>query len=111
MPRSPVVEKKIAEIGPEDYFVKVTGTVTKKGESDLTIRDEEGNEIVVFADEPELFSDIQEGKTIRIYGNPLLEKNRKELRAEIIQDITGMDLKLYKVAKEELKKIREVYKT
>ncbi|MEM2282908.1 MAG: hypothetical protein QXH26_05175 [Candidatus Hadarchaeales archaeon] len=105
--RRPAVEKRIRDLGLEDTWVRVVGTVTKKGEADFLLQDGEGDTITVFVDEPELLSEVREGSKVRVFGTHLRDGERREIRAEIVQNLKGLDLKLYREAIEEMEKLRK----
>ena len=106
--RKPARERKISEITPEDLFVRILGTVAEKRETELVLQDEDGSRITVFADDPELFSEIGEGSLVRVFGTPLVHGERREIRAEIVQRMDGLDLRLYREAVKEMEKLKRM---
>jgi hypothetical protein len=106
--RTPAKEKKIREITPEDTFVKILGTVVEKKDTEVVLQDEDGSRITVFADDPELFSDVTEKSLVRVFGTPLLHGERKEIRTEIVQRMDGLDLRLYREALKEMEKLKRM---
>lgn len=81
--------KKINEIGKEDY-VCVMGKVVKIGENSFLLQDETG--IIEIASDFE----VEEEKTIRVFCRRVDDK----LKAEIVQDLSSLDLNLYKKVEE-----------
>lgn len=107
--RTPARERRIAEVTPEDTFVRILGRVAAKRETEVVLEDEEdGARITVFADDPELLSGLREGSTVRVFGTPLLQGERREIRAEIVQKMDGLNLKLYREARKEMEKVRKM---
>lgn len=106
--RTPARERKIKEITPDDTFVRILGTVVKKQETEVVVEDEDGSKVTVFADDPELLSELQDGCLVRVFGTPLLHGERREIRAEIVQRMDGFNLKLYREAQKEMEKLRRM---
>lgn len=88
------VERKIKEINPEtDSKVRVIGTVISKTENSLMLDDGEGT-VQVFIDSKAL-QNITERKIVRIIGHILPNASAFDIKAEIIHDMTGLNLKTY----------------
>lgn len=88
------VERKIGEINPEaDTKVRVVGTVLSKGENSFILDDGEGT-VQVFIDS-KLLQNIAEKKIVRVIGHVSQNSNAFDIRAEIIHDLTGLNLKMY----------------
>ena len=90
--RLPFVEKSIAEITQEDVRVRIIGTVIDKQENRMVLDDGTGKIEITFDDAPS----IGANKQVRIMGRVIPMENGFELQGEIIQDITGLDIDLYK---------------
>ena len=95
--RNVAFEKKISELSAEDIRVKVVGKVIEKDSSnDSIVIEHNGNQLRVLLNN-KLFQDIEVGKIIRVMGiiAPPLEGETVELRGELVQDFSGLDLSLY----------------
>jgi hypothetical protein len=106
--RTPARERRIGELTPEDTFVRILGKVVAKRETEVVLEDEDGARITVFADDPELLSEVREESRVRIFGTPLLQGERREIRAEIVQKMDGLNLTLYREARKEMEKLRRM---
>jgi len=90
--RAPASPRRISEIVPEkDMRVQIIGRVIDKSDGALIVDDGSAKaEIVV----DETDADIND--TVRIFARVLPLEEGYELRAEIVQDMSGLDLDLYK---------------
>jgi len=87
---APAVEKKIRDVKAEDIRVRVTGNVAETGEGFFVLKDETGSLRVESAEA------VTENKRVRVFGRPISEGSELSLAAEIIQDMSVLDEKLYK---------------
>ncbi len=101
--RLPAVERKISDLSPEDYRVKILGTIVDRNEVDnsVMIDDGTGRLVAYFANE-EGFLKAEEGKIVRLIGRIRKEDNY-EMDVEIIQNMEKLDIGLY----DQLKYIEE----
>lgn len=104
MRRAPASEKKICEIVCTDTWVKVIGRVVEVGEKGVFRIEDETGSINVFSDYQT--QEVREGDLVRVFGIPLLSGDKREIKAEIVQKMNGLDLSLYFEAKKELEKLR-----
>jgi RNase P/RNase MRP subunit p29 len=81
------------------------GMVVEKGDSEIVLDDGSGT-LTVFSDEEGMFRELEVGSKVRVFGRPMLSE-RKEMRAEIVQRVDGLDFELYWKAMEEVKKLEE----
>lgn len=88
--RAPAIEKKISEITEDDIRVRVLGKVAEKGDGFLVLEDDTGKMRVETAEE------WKTNMKIRVFGTPMKSGEELALNAEIIQDMSGLDEKLYK---------------
>ncbi len=95
--RMPCIEKKVAEITPDDIRVRILGTVIDKKDNRLVVDDGTGKIDIVF-DEP---VNTELNKFVRIFGRVIPAEGGVELQGEIIQDMSRLD-------KELLKKVEDV---
>lgn len=86
--------KKISEIKKTDNKIAIVGKVVETKESSFILDDKTGKIEVVFEGE------VTKGKLIRVFCSLIDD----ELRAEIVQDLSGLDLNLFK-------KTEELYKS
>lgn len=102
MPELDFYEKrKISEIDPEsDSKVKVLGLVLEKKGDTLVIDDGSGK-LGVFGNPNDK---IKSNKLVRVFGQVLAGDTGFEMRADIVQDLSGLDINLYKTIDELYKK-------
>ena len=88
--RHPATPKKIADINGNDVRVRISGTVLDFTNSIIVLDDGTGR--------AEIVSEIpaKEGSFVRVFARVLALEDRYELRAELIQDLSGTDKNLYK---------------
>jgi len=83
--------RKISEIDSEaDSRISVTGRIIEQGENSFILDDESGKVEIVFEGE------VKKDKIVRVFCS--LMENR--LKADVVQNLEGMDLKLFKKVKE-----------
>ena len=90
--RLPFIEKSISEISQEDVRVRIIGTVIDKQENRIVLDDGTGKIDITFDETPS----IEINELVRVMGRVIPMENGFELQGEIIQDIAGLDLDLYK---------------
>ena len=98
--------RRISEIEVDDEQVQVIGFIVDKKESSLILDDGSGELNILFED-PGLIEDVEVGSKVRVFGTPLSIEDTQEIHAEIIQDMEGLDLDLYKRALEEVRKFEK----
>lgn len=94
--RLPFIDRKISEIKPEDIKVSILGTIVDK-KGDIIVIDDGSGKINAIFEEPVNF---EVNTLVRIFGRVIPVETGLELRGEIIQDMTGLDMELYKKVKE-----------
>jgi len=92
--RSPAVARTIAEMKPEDLRVRIVGTVIDKTGNTVAIDDGTGKIEVNFKEEIK----TETGKLVRVFGRAIPTDSGFELEGEIIQDMSKLDMDLYKKA-------------
>jgi len=96
--RLPAVEKKIAEINPErDIRVRILGRILDKADEVIVVDDGSAKAEIIASD---LDVNANIGDIVRVFARVLPLEEGFELRAEIIQDMSKLDLDLYKKIKE-----------
>ncbi len=93
--RVPALRKKIKDINPEsDMRVTIVGTVVGKNAGSLIVDDG--------SDTAEIVTDVEKeiGSPVRIIARVLPLETRFELQAEIVQDMKGLNMNLYKLVEE-----------
>lgn len=98
--------RRISEIKTEDEQVQIVGLVVNEKESYLVLDDGTGK-INVFFEDPSLTDGIEVGSKIRVFGTPLHIEDKHEVHADIIQDLEGLDLDLYKKVMSEVRKFEK----
>ncbi|MCD6403063.1 MAG: hypothetical protein J7K98_01900 [Candidatus Aenigmarchaeota archaeon] len=93
------VPKKISEIDPEnDTRVRVTGTVIDVTDDSIFIDDGTGTvRVSIQGNLPEF---VKNGLLIRVFGIVYQTSEGFEILANIIQNLDGLDLNLFKKVKE-----------
>jgi len=104
--RIPAKPKNINEIRVEDKRVSAVGMVVEKRDSELVIDDGTGQATVVF-DNPSLLENVEVKSIVRVFGTPMEAQGGMEIHADVLQRMDGIDLKLYRKAKEELKDLEK----
>jgi uncharacterized protein YdeI (BOF family) len=100
--RNHYVKKNIPGINPEvDLKIKVIGFVVDKKENTFVIDDGNGK-IKIFVDEASLLENININQLIRVFGSTLPTEDGFEIKADAIQDLSNLNINLYK-------KIEELY--
>ena len=89
-------ERKIKDIKAEDVRVAVLGTVIDRKESTIVLDDGSGKISITF-DEP---VDLEINQLVRVLGRVIPLENGFELQGEIAQDMSKLDMELYKKVKE-----------
>jgi len=97
--RIPSVERCISEIQPEDIRVCILGTIVDKKETTLIVDDGTGK-ITVRFEEPVT---LPMNTLVRIFGRVVPIENGFEIQGEIVQDMSKLNIELYK-------KVREIVK-
>jgi len=94
--RQPFVEKKISEIDSErDTNVCILGNVIDIKKDMIVIDDGTDKTAVFFTDENAL-KNLKINNTVRMFGTVLPTLDGFEIRGEIIQDMSNLDIDLYK---------------
>lgn len=97
--RAPAVSKKIEDIEPEeDIRVRILGTVLEIKE-DSAIIDDGSKSVEAFFDQEELET-MEENQRVRVLGRVLPTPDSFEIQAEIVQDMSDLNLELYNKVKE-----------
>lgn len=98
--RLPAKEKSISDIqADKDVRVRIMGTIIGLNDNSLVI-DDGSSHLEILFDKPELLSGLKEGQFVRVIARILPLIDGYECRGEAVQDLTGMDINLYKQAKE-----------
>jgi len=96
--RAVAFERKISDVKKEDIRVKVAGKIIEKEDSSssILIEDGVGNKMRVLLDES-LYDNQIIGSKVRVIGLviPALQGNEIEIKGEVIQDFSKVDLQLY----------------
>ncbi len=90
--RIPCLERRISDIRPDDVRVRVLGTVIDMDRERVVIDDGTGRITAVFDKPP----GAKPNQLVRIFGRIIPVENGFELQADILQDMSRLDLELYK---------------
>lgn len=94
------VKRKIPEINPDvDLKVKILGFVVDKKGGTIMLDDGSGK-VKVFVDVPEMIEKINVNQLIRVFGSTLPIENGFEIKADIVQDLSNLNIDLYKKVEE-----------
>jgi len=85
--------RKISEISKTDSKIAIVGMVSSSDENSFILEDDSGK-VEVFSEE-----EMEKDKTVRVFCSLVEGK----LKADIIQDLKGLDLNLFK-------KVEELYR-
>jgi hypothetical protein len=102
--RTAAKPKSIGDVRIEDGRISIVGIVVGKDESGLVIDDGTGQATVLF-DNPRWLEGVDIGSIVKVMGTPLEAEGGMEVHADLLQRMDGLDLKLYRQAMEELKKL------
>lgn len=95
-------KKKIDEINPDiDYRVKVIGLIVDKTDDTIVV-DDGSSKVRVFVD-ADVMNKIGIHQFVAVFGSTIPSDKGFDLKANVIQDLTGLDLNLYK-------KVDDLYK-
>jgi len=94
-------DKDIASVKPEiDVRVRLTGTVIDTGQNSVVIDDGTGKAEVIFEEQPQ----VNQGQLVRVITRILPLIDGFQFRGELLQRLNGFDIKLYKKAKDLIKR-------
>jgi RNase P/RNase MRP subunit p29 len=94
------VKRKIEEINPEtDLKVKIMGFVVDK-KDDTVILDDGSKKAKVFVDNITIVEKMNINQLIRIFGSTLPTDEGFEIKADVVQDLSNLNINLYKKVEE-----------
>ncbi len=97
------LKKIVSEINPDtDLKVNLIGFVVDK-KDDTVVLDDGSGKVSIFVDVPSLIEKINVNQIVRVFGSTLPTDNGFEIKADFIQDLTNLNINLYK-------KVEELYK-
>lgn len=82
----------------QDVRARVLGRVSARAADSFTVEDDTGK--IDVACSPEVISRLYDGQVVRVYAQVIPSEDNVRLRAEFVQDATGIDINLYKTAQE-----------
>ncbi|MDY6761727.1 MAG: OB-fold nucleic acid binding domain-containing protein [Candidatus Nanohaloarchaea archaeon] len=92
--RAAATPRDVAEIDAEgDVRVRVLGTVLETRQDSLMLDDGTGT-VEVFADADDM-EQVQDGQRIRVFGRVMPTADSFEMQAELVQDMTDVDMDMY----------------
>lgn len=92
--RAPSKPKNIEDIDSQrDIRARIVGTVISEDEESVTVDDGTGS-VEVFMQEEDL-EEMEEGQQVRVLGRILPTPDSFEVQAEIVQDLSGIDMETY----------------
>ena len=94
------VKRKIEEINPEiDLKVKIMGFVVDK-KDDTVILDDGSKKAKVFVDNITIVEKMNINQLVRIFGSTLPTDEGFEIKADVVQDLSNLNINLYKKVEE-----------
>ena len=90
--RIPCAERRISDIRPDDVRVRVLGTVIDRDDSRVMVDDGTSRISAVFDKAPE----VGMNQVVRVFGRVIPMEQGFELQADVLQDMSGLDLSLYR---------------
>lgn len=90
--------RKISEIAADDAKVQILGTVVDRS-ADFFILDDGSGNVKVQLTAPEIDM-IKTGQPLRVFGRVVQAGNEFEIRADFVQDMSGLDAQAWKKATE-----------
>jgi hypothetical protein len=91
--KAPALERNVKGIDSNDIKVRVIGKVSRKGDGFFVLEDESGEIRVNCAEQ------VQQGQMVRVFGRPVKEGDELRIESDLVQDMAGLDAKLYKKLK------------
>ncbi|HDD31889.1 MAG TPA: replication protein RepA [Thermococcus litoralis] len=98
--RRPAVEKKIAEITPEDVRVSLVGKVVKVDKIDYIFWLDDGTGVIAIECEENILPKI--GQMVRVIGR-VIRNEKVHIYGEVVQDFSNVNLEYL----EEIQKLEE----
>jgi len=94
--RSVAKAKKISDISKEDSRVSIVGTVIDVDEKNFVFTlDDSAKKINVILLDEQLIHKAKVGKILRVIGVVISGESGFELKGEIVQDFTGLNVEYY----------------
>jgi RNase P/RNase MRP subunit p29 len=94
------VKRKIEDINPEtDLKVKIMGFVVDK-KDDTVILDDGSKKAKVFVDNITIVEKMNINQLVRIFGSTLPTDEGFEIKADVVQDLSNLNINLYKRVEE-----------
>ncbi|MEM0473544.1 MAG: hypothetical protein QXF88_02385 [Candidatus Aenigmatarchaeota archaeon] len=94
--------KRINEVDPDiDYKVKIIGLIVDKSDNSIILDD--GKDKVKVYVEVDQSENLSIHQLVAVFGSTIPSEDGFELKADIVQDLTSLNLNLYK-------KVHELYK-
>ena len=94
--RLPSVRKKVSDIGKDDVRVQLLGTIIDKKDNVIVIDDGTGKINVSFAESVK----FEANQLVRVFGRVIPTESGFEIQGEVIQDMKGIDLDLFRKVEE-----------
>jgi len=93
-------KRKISQINPDvDLKVKVLGFVVDK-KDDTLVLDDGDRKVKVYVDVPAMLERININQLVRVFGSTLPTEDGFEIKADVIQDLSNLNIDLYKEVEE-----------
>lgn len=96
MRRLPAIEKNISDISKEDVRISLLGTILDKKGQTIVLDDGTGQVQITFSEPVK----EEAKKLVRVIGKVIPLQEDFEIQGEVIQDMSGLDMELYKKVRE-----------
>lgn len=90
--RSPAVFRRVSEIQPSDIRVSLIGLIVDMDEGTLILDDGTGKVQATFSGKV----NAEVNKLVRVFGRAFPAEGGYTIQGEIIQDLTGLDIELFR---------------
>jgi len=88
-------EKKISDLNEMDTNIRIMGFIVDKKDN-ILILDDGSSKVKIFTDATNVIDNLDVNQLVRIFGSVIPVENGIEIRADIIQDLSNLDIDLYK---------------
>ncbi len=96
MRRLPAIEKNISEVSNEDVRISLLGTILDKKGQTIVLDDGTGQVQITFSEPVK----EEAKKLVRVIGRVIPLQEDFEIQGEVIQDMSGLDLEVYRKVRE-----------
>jgi len=97
--RAPSLDIKISNLKPDMGRVALLGTIISKNEDISAFMLDDGEaQVLILLNNIKDFEKVSEGQKVRVFGKVWGQEGELEIQADVIQDFSKVDMRLYKRA-------------